>query len=219
MLAESPTKSALHLPAMAPVEPQKKWTYAEIAALPDDRLRELHDGRPVLMPSPNLRHQKLYLRLLFALQQWIENGGGGLLYPQPVDLKIDNYRALIPDLSYYATANAASVESENGNYLRVAPDLVVEIVSPSSASTDRVYKLRVYAEIGVAYYWIIDPMTRVFQAFRLEAGEYRFEASLSDEGEFAPAVFPGLSLPMAQLFGPFDPTSEVAQVAREGENN
>ena len=42
---------------------QKKWTYDEIAALPDDKLRELHDGIPILMPSPTLRHQKLLRRL------------------------------------------------------------------------------------------------------------------------------------------------------------
>ncbi len=193
MIAES----TLEVPA-----PARKWTYAEIAALPDAVLRELHDGVPVIMPSPNLRHQKLYLRLLFAIQQWIEAGGGGLLYPQPVDLKIDTHKVLIPDLSYYVTDDAASVESENGNYLRAVPDLVVEIVSPSSADIDREYKYEVYAEIGVKYYWIIDPGAWNFQAFRLEDGEYRFEASLSDEGEFSPLVFPGLKLPMKPLFGP-----------------
>ncbi len=196
MIAELP-----HPPAVA-ANGQRKWTYDEIAALPDDKLRELHDGIPILMPSPTLRHQKLYRRLLKFLEAWIDGGGHGLLYPQPVDLKIDNYRTLIPDLIYYATNDEAVVESENGKYLRAVPDLVVEIVSPSSQNTDRFYKFDVYAEIGVKYYWTIDPEYWIFQAFHLVEGEYRFEASLSDEGEFAPELFAGLKLPMAQLFGP-----------------
>ena len=64
-------------------------------------------------------------------------------------MKIDNYRTLIPDLIYYATEDEAAVESENGKYLVGIPDLVVEIVSPSSQHTDRFYKFDVYAEIGV----------------------------------------------------------------------
>ncbi len=196
MIAESPTQIA------PSANGQHKWTYDEIAALPDDKLRELHDGVPIIMPSPSLCRQKIYLRLLLFIQQWMTSGGDGLLYPQPVDLKIDNYRTLIPDLIYYATNEEASVESENGKYLTGMPDLIVEIVSPSSQNTDRFYKFDVYAEIGVKYYWTIDPEYWIFQAFRLVDSEYRFEASLSDEGEFAPEVFPGLKIPMAQLFGP-----------------
>ena len=196
MIAESPTQNS------AIANGQRKWTYDEIAALPDDKLRELHDGVPILMPSPTARHQKIYRRLVKFIEAWLDSGGQGLIYLQPIDLKIDNYRTLIPDLTYYATNDESAVESENGKYLRAIPDLVVEIVSPSSQNTDRFYKFEVYAEIGVPYYWTIDPEFWIFQAFRLVEGEYRFEASLSDEGEFAPAIFPGLKIPMAQLFGP-----------------
>ena len=119
-------------------------------------------------------------------------------------------------MTYYATGDEASVESENGKYLTGIPDLVVEIISPSSQNTDRFYKFDVYAEIGVKYYWAIDPEFYLFQAFRLVEGEYRFEASLSDEGEFAPELFAGLKIPMAQLFGPRR-ADDIEQVRREGE--
>lgn len=195
---------------------EKKWTYEQMRALPDDEARhELHDGRLVTLTSPNCRHQKLYLRLLVALEKWIDTGGAGMLYLQPMDLKIDNYRTLIPDLSYYVTDDAAAVESANGNYLNVAPDLVVEIISPSSASTDRVYKFRVYAEIGARFYWIIDPEGRVFQAYRLREGAYEFEANLTDGDAFAPELFPGLNLPMTPLFGPPDPNRQPERDAPE----
>ena len=196
MIAESPTQNS------AIANGQRKWTYDEIAALPDDKLRELHDGVPIHMPSPTPRHQELYRALVKFIENWIDSGGKGLLYYQPIDLKIDNYNTLIPDLLYYVTNDRSEVVSENGKYLRAIPDLVVEIVSPSSQNTDRFYKFEVYAEIGVRYYWTIDPEFWIFQAFRLIEGEYRFEASLSDEGEFAPEVFAGLKIPMAQLFGP-----------------
>ena len=196
MTAESPT------PIVHSTNGQKKWTYDEIAALPDDKLRELHDGVPIIMPSPTPRHQELYRALVKFIEAWIDGGGQGLLYYQPVDLKIDDSKALVPDLLYYATNDRSAIVSENGKYLVGVPDLVVEIISPSSQNTDRFYKFEVYAEIGVKYYWTIDPEFWIFQAFRLVEGEYRFEASLSDEGEFAPELFAGLKIPMAQLFGP-----------------
>ena len=205
MIAESPAPNTLRTDGQ---NGQKKWTYDEIAAIPDERLRELHDGRPILMPSPTTQHQELYRALVRFIERWLEAGGQGLLYYQPIDLKIDNYKVLIPDLIYYATEDAASVKSKNRKYLSAVPDLVVEIISPSSAKTDRVYKSETYAAIGVTYYWIIDPITRVFQAFRLVDGEYRFEANLPDEGEFKPVALPGLTLPMAELFGPRDADDE-----------
>jgi Uma2 family endonuclease len=159
----------------------------------------------VEMPSPHLRHQKLYRALVRFLERWLENGGHGLLYYQPVDLRISGYRSLIPDLSYFQSNDPHAVEHESGNYLTAAPDLVVEIISPSTEKSDRVYKFRVYAEIGVRYYWIIDPLARVFQAFKLENGSYQFEANLADEGEFAPELFPNLVLPMPEIFGPPEP--------------
>ena len=196
MIAESPT------PIATQSAPPRKWTYDEIAALPDEQLRELHDGQPIIMPSPALRHQKLYRALIRFIERWIDAGGQGLLYYQPTDLKIDDYNTLIPDLIYYATNDESAVESANGKYLTGVPDLVVEIVSPSSQRTDRYTKFDTYAALGVKYYWTIDPEFWLFQAFKLVEGEYRFEASLSDEGDFSPAVFPGLVLPMPQLFGP-----------------
>lgn len=214
MIAESPT------PIATSANGQHKWTYDEIAALPDNKLRELHDGVPILMPSPTARHQKIYRCLIKFIEAWIDGGGRGLIYLQPMDLKIDDYNTVVPDLTYYATNDEAAVESENGKYLRAVPDLVVEIVSPSSQNTDRYQKFDIYAAMGVKYYWTIDPAYWIFQAFRLVDGEYRFEASLSDEGEFAPEALPGLKLPMAQLFGPRTPVQpgDIEQVSREGEN-
>ena len=199
--------SPLAPPAPAPLAgaSSPKWTYDQLRALPGEARHELHDGRLVTLPSPNSRHQKIYRALLKILERWIDAGGNGLLYLQPMDLKIDPYRTLVPDLSYYVTEDASAVESDNGNYLNVAPDLVVEIVSPSSQSTDRVYKFRVYAEIGARFYWIIDPEGRVFQAYRLREGApnvYEFEANLTDGDAFAPELFPGLNLDMTPLFGP-----------------
>lgn len=213
MIAESPTQIATS------PNGQQKWTYDEIAALPDDKLRELHDGHLLIMPSPTARHQKIYRRLLKFIEAWLDGGGRGLIYLQLMDLKIDDYNVVVPDLTYYATDDESAVESENGKYLRAVPDLVVEIVSPSSQRTDRYQKLDIYAAMGVKYYWTIDPAFWIFQAFRLVDGEYRFEASLSDEGEFAPAVFPGLKLPMPELFGPRHPSQpgDIEQISREGE--
>lgn len=187
-------------PAIEISPTRKKWTAEEVAQIDDEIRRELHDGEIVEMPSPALNHQKLYLRLLYLLNHWLQSGGTGLLYAQPVDLRVSGFRTLIPDLCFYASTDTTLAEEPNGKYLVGAPDLVVEIISPSSEQIDRVYKRRVYAEMGVRYYWLLNPETKIFEAMKLENGRYELEAAMIDEGTFSPELFPALEIDLVALF-------------------
>jgi len=178
------------------------WTVEDLAFFDDDVRRELDDGVIFQMPSPTLKHQDLVGRLYLFLMQWIaQNGGKAFL--SPIDLVLSPTRVFIPDLVFYSAEKVASGEVERDpKRLRVPPDFVVEIISPSTGSRDRVLKYRRYAEFGVRHYWLVDPLERTFQSFQLEQGRYFDEATLADDEEFAPALFPNLKLSMSELFGP-----------------
>lgn len=192
--------------------PRREWTFEDLESFADDVRRELDDNTFFEMPSPTLKHQDIVLSLAFFLRQWATQHGGKA-FLSPVDLVISPKRVFIPDLCFYGREKMATGEVERDpKRLRVAPDLVVEILSPSTASRDRVLKFRRYAEFGVRFYWIIDPRDRVLQAFQLEGGRYRDEAVLGENDAFSPSLFPGLTLQVGELLGAdqseFPPTGE-----------
>jgi len=178
------------------------WTVEDLDSFDDDVRRELDDGAIFQMASPTIYHQKIVLRLALFLSKWVAEHGGELIL-SPIDLVLSPSRVFSPDLVFYSAEKMASGEVERDpKRLRVPPDLVVEIISPSTGSRDRVLKYRRYAEFGVRGYWLVDPLQRTFQAFQLEQGRYFDEATLADDEEFAPTLFPNFKLSMSELFGP-----------------
>lgn len=195
--------------AEPPVFTAKKWTSEEVSAIPDDVRRELYDGEIYQMPSPILQHQSIILRLAFLLELYARQFGGKV-FLSPLDLFVSEERYFIPDLMFYGAQKMATGEVEaDPKRLRVAPDLIVEIISNSTAVNDRVRKYRAYAEFGVPFYWIVDPAVRTFHAFRLENKRYVDEAVLGDDESFSPQLFPGLEVSLTEVFGGLAPLELV----------
>ena len=193
MIAESPV--------FTPQKTTRKWTYEEVSAIPDEVRRELYNGEIYQMPSPILEHQNIILRLALLISLWTRQNGGHI-FLSPVDLYVSPETYFIPDLIFYGAQKMATGEVEaDPKRLRVAPDLIVEILSESTARNDRVRKPRVYAEFGVPFYWIVDPAARVFQAYSLQDGRYIEEAVLTDDESFAPALFPAMQVSLTEVFG------------------
>lgn len=184
---------------------RREWTFEDLESFADDVRRELNDNTFFEMPSPTLKHQDIVLRLALFLTQWaMQHGGKAFL--SPIDLVLSPTLLFVPDLCFYGREQMATGEVERDpQRLRVAPDLVVEILSPSTASRDRVLKFRRYAEFGVRFYWIIDPRERTLQAFQLEQKRYAVEAVLGEADSFSPVLFPELTLQMEELLGPNQP--------------
>ncbi len=197
--------------AEPPVFTAKKWTSEQVSAIDDDVRRDLHDGEIYQTPSPILEHQKIILRLAVLLSQWMR-AYGGEVFLSPVDLFVSEERYFIPDLVFYGAQKMATGEVEaDPKRLHVAPDLIVEIISNSTAVNDRVRKYRAYAEFGVPFYWIVDPAARTFHAFRLENGRYVDEAVLGDDEAFSPQLLPGLQVSLTEVFGGLAPIEFVPE--------
>jgi Uma2 family endonuclease len=190
----------------------RRWTYSELQAQGDERRVELYDGELVEMTSPTLRHQHILAELYLILRLFTRDHDLGRVYIAPHDVYISETRFFEPDLSFVSQERLQSerIEREDGACLVAPPDLIVEVSSPSTRRNDRVKKFNAYAAFGVRHYWIIDPDEKTFQAFILENGRYVSEAALTavsdEEGPadefFAPALFPGLHIPLAPLFNP-----------------
>ncbi len=191
--------------------PQKIWTYEEVQArFDDDVCRELYDGEIWEMPSPTWNHQDAILQLAFFLMQWAREHGGKVVL-SPIDLYVSARRYFIPDLCFYGAQKLAEQPVlADLQKLRVPPDLIVEVLSPSTARNDRIRKLQIYAEFGVPHYWLLDPETRSLEALELVNEHYLIAHALEGEASFSSPLFPGLTLSLPELFSLSPASAETA---------
>ena len=139
---------------MVGVRPATKLTYEDYRKTPDDERWELLNGELIMPPSPTTAHQRASRRLERRLDTFVEERGLGEVFDAPYDVVLSDVNVVQPDLLFVSTEQAHIITREN---IRGAPDLVVEILSPSTASRDWRDKLDLYAEHGVKEYWVVDP--------------------------------------------------------------
>lgn len=132
----------------------EEWTYSEYARLPDDGNRyEVLDGEVLVTPAPTPMHQKVIMRLLMELARYVEERSEGWVF-QDVDLLFGTGHFLRPDLVVVPKDGREGITDRG---IEVPPALVVEVLSPSSHTIDRVKKPRRYLDFGVPAYWVVDP--------------------------------------------------------------
>lgn len=177
------------------LQQEKIYTIDDIYALPEGQRAELIDGRIYNMAPPARIHQKLITELVSALHQYIRNNNGNCeVYPAPfaVFLNADDRNYVEPDISVICDKSKLTEKGCNG-----APDLIMEVVSPSTQQMDYGIKLFKYRTAGVREYWIINPVTRIVNVYDLEkeAGtcQYRFN------DEISVCIFNGFSVQLSEL--------------------
>ena len=145
----------------------RRWTYEEFRRLPDDGNRyEVIAGELHVTPAPRYVHQRLAFRLGYQIERFLEDHGlGGSVTTSPVDVVFGEGDYLEPDVVFLRREHARTV----GDVVEEAPDLVVEVTSPSTARRDRGIKRERYARFGVPEYWIVDMERRQIEVCRPSA--------------------------------------------------
>lgn len=178
-----------------------RLTYDEFRQLPDDGKRyELIHGEVHLSPSPTTRHQWVLHNLDMSLSGHVHKARLGEVWVAPLDVRLAEDTAVQPDLIFVSNARAEIIQED---FINGAPDLVVEILSPSTAAHDRATKLHVYAEARIPEVWFIDPRAKTVEVLKLEGlqGEkYLVEASLAGHRILTSSQFPGWELSLDTLF-------------------
>ena len=183
------------------------YTVEQYLTWPEDGPRyELIDGVPFEMNAPGYEHQKivaaLHYELEFHQRERLKSGGGGGEPPceilfAPLDVILSDITVVQPDL--IVVCNPAIIIDGK---VRGAPDLVVEVLSPSTAAKDRKHKCRLYETAGVPQYLLIDPANRFIEVYAL-GGDGRYPApEVLDAGDtLTVQIAPGFGLTLANLFG------------------
>ena len=176
-------------------------TVADLDLMPDDLNRyELMEGEIFVSPPPGLTHQRVVGNLLSTLHNYLSGNPLGEVFTTP-GVTFDQFNSVIPDITY--SSNERMSEIAPGEHIAGAPELMVEIVSPGSRNSrrDRVLKRQVYGKQGVQEYWIVDPLKRSVEIFRLVDSMLEPFATLQIGDEFSSPLLPGLTIPLESIFG------------------
>jgi Uma2 family endonuclease len=166
---------------------------------PEDGNRyEVIDGELFVTPPPIVPHQRASGTLHGYIWPYVHQRGLGELFSAPVGVVLDDENGLQPDL-VYVSRERAGIIAERG--IEGAPDLVVEVLSPSTRGRDRGIKMRRYAAAGVPHYWIVDPRSRSVEPYRLGEQGYEQVGTYGPGSTFRPELFPGLEIPIDDLWG------------------
>ncbi|NOY92737.1 MAG: Uma2 family endonuclease [Deltaproteobacteria bacterium] len=201
---------------MAPLA-KKLCTYEDLLAYPEDARVELIHGSVVTAPAPLPRHsnaQRFLSREVggpFHDDDGFGGPGGWWIFPE-VDVRLNLHNVVRPDLAGWRRERLADPATLRP--IDVVPDWICEILSPTSVSRDRVDKRALYAETGVAYYWLVDPEARTLEAHTLEGDTWLLSGSYDESASARIAPFEEVELAIGRLFlprveQPAEPESEA----------
>ena len=174
-----------------------RHTYKDYCATPDDERYELLDGNLMMVPAPNRKHQEVLFRLARKLGDFTEEHRLGTVYVAPFDVVLSDTDVVQPDVLFISRAREHTITDEN---VRGAPDLVIEILSPSTAERDLGYKHELYGRHGVLEYWIVDPMVETVAVHRQGDGRLEAAETLGRGDTLRTALLDGLELKLADVF-------------------
>jgi Uma2 family endonuclease len=192
--------------------PNERYTYRNYRTWPDDERWELIDGRAWAMsPAPKSRHQALVWRLSSLLYNFLK-GKPCRAYPSPFDVLLpegdeadDDVSTIVqPDVSVFCDKSRITERGARG-----APDLVMEILSPSTSKRDQSVKFELYERSGVREYWVVDPAAWSVWVYHLQGvsaatprryDEGELRDRLGDTSPLSSRVLEGFVVDLEELF-------------------
>ncbi|HLH25547.1 MAG TPA: Uma2 family endonuclease [Chloroflexota bacterium] len=163
----------------------------------DGNVYEVIDGELYVTTAPAWRHQRALNRLNAPIAHSVFTRGLGEVVTAPTGVVLEGGSGVEPDLLFLSRERLHLI-SERG--VEGPPDLVVEVLSPSTEARDRGIKMRRYAASGVPHYWLVDLDAPALEAYRLGAEGYELVGRHGPGSLFRPALFPGLEIPLDDLW-------------------
>ena len=184
----------------------KRYTYADYLSWLDDKRRELINGFIHLMSAPMRIHARISLKLAKVIDRFIEKKRGKCqIYHAPFDVRLPKnneteddkiYNVVQPDICVICDLSKLDDRGCIG-----APDLIVEVLSPSTLKNDWCYKFNLYETCGVREYWIVDPKEKTVNVFLLQLNGKYDPGTVYEYNQKAPVhIFEGLEIDLNELF-------------------
>ena len=172
-------------------------TYEDYLKTPDDERWELLNGKLTMAASPNTAHQIITGNLFWHLLSFVKGRGIGKVFVSPFDVVLSPNNVLQPDVLFVSAEQQSIITADN---VKGAPELVVEVTSPSTVGRDRESKRRIYAAHGVGEYWLTDPDSRTISVMVLHGQVFQEVGNYGMEDVLTSPTLPGLALKMRDIF-------------------
>ena len=183
----------------AKLSPQEEelYTYADYCAWDDGKRWELIDGVAYAMSAPLRAHQDISREMLMQFGNYL-HGKPCKVYAAPFDVRLNadttDDTVVQPDLLVVCDRSKLDDKGCKG-----APDLIIEILSPSTAGYDRIVKFHQYLKAGVREYWMVDPEEKIVQVCVWKEGQY-FIMAYAETDTIPVSVLPGLEIRLPDVF-------------------
>lgn len=180
------------------VDSTKEWTIADYMLLEDEVRYEIIESKLFVLPTPETNHQSTSRELNFSLYVFLKEKKIGEIFNAPFDVYLSENNVVQPDLVVVGKAKQSLIEKKG---LVGAPDLVVEILSPSSKLNDLYAKKDLYQKFKVLEYWIVDPANKTIEVLVLnEMGQYALHSFAAESGLVSSKFLVGYSVEISEVF-------------------
>lgn len=164
----------------------------------DNYYYELINGEMIRKSAPTPMHQRISRKVMIILDRFINEKKIGEIFQSPVDVYLDEYNKPQPDLVFISVSKKAIITNDG---IIGVPDLIIEIISPTSVIRDRVEKKNLYERMGVKEFWLIDPQYEEIEIYTLQNNRYELlSAATTLEGDFKSALFEDLAINLTDVF-------------------
>ena len=178
--------------------PKIKFTVDDYMSTPEGKRYQLLDGEMILAPSPTERHQAIIGNLYWALRQFVSQRSLGRVWFAPLDVVFSNYDVAQPDILFVSKERSSIITEAN---IQGAPDLVIEVLSPSTARYDRGYKRTLYGRFDAREYWLVDPEAETVEVLTATEQGLISYATCQRSDTLTSLLLKGLDLSLEQIFG------------------
>ena len=174
-----------------------RFTYEDYLNTPEDKRYELLDGELIMVASPNIPHQNTLREVVFCVIGFVKRHDLGEMFFAPTDVILSDTDVVQSDLLFISHERAHIIAH---NAIHGAPDLVVEILSPSTARRDLTFKRRLYAKHGVKEYWQMNIDERRVTVLSLGDNDYEVAAVYGGGDTLTSPILPGFTLAIDEIF-------------------
>lgn len=177
----------------------REWTVEDYMDLSDDQRYEILEGELLMVPSPNIFHQRSLTSLGAFIEVHVLEHDLGECFDAPFDVVLSPKNVLQPDLTYVRKERLN--ELYDGHCITGAPDMVIEALSPSTAIRDRHRKRDIYREAGVPWLLLLEPREQVVEVFELQDdGRYALETTAAEDDALNLPLFPELTIDLSKVW-------------------
>lgn len=178
------------------------YSYADYLTWDESERLEIIDGEPYMLATPSRIHQEVLMGLLLQFGNYLK-GKPCKVYPAPFCVRLDAEKAdkdirnvFEPDITIVCDKSKLDDKGCKG-----APDMIVEILSPSTGKKDRLIKFNEYEKAGVKEYWIVEPEEKLVNVFLLQPdGRYGRTEMYSEEDKMKVSLFEDLVIDLKEVF-------------------